>query len=164
MDNKSGDDFPYSAIDTTTATVRLIYISREKDDSISGKLDHFSLDFSDCPRFTTLSYVWGNKTYPNEITVNGYRFHVLESLYPVLELICDTPDLSSGWWWIDSIYINQRDDRAAKAERSSQVHLMERIYRELERTIGWLGQGSEDGEVAMEFLHVLVKNRWRLKS
>jgi hypothetical protein len=137
------DDFPYRAIDTTTATVRLIYIFREKDDSISGKLDHFSLDSPDCPRFTTLSYVWGNKTYPNEITLNGYRFPVLESLYPVLELICDTPDLSSGWWWIDSICINQRDDRVAKAERSSQVHLMERIYKESERTIGWLGQGPK---------------------
>jgi hypothetical protein len=164
MDNKSGDDFPYRAIDTKTAIVRLIYISREKDDSISGKLDHFSLDSPDCPRFTTLSYVCGNKTYPNEITANGYRFHVLESLCPMLELICDTPDLSSGWWWIDSICINQCDDRAAKAERSFQVQLMERIYRESERTLSWLGQGSEDGEVAIEFLHVLVKNRWRLKS
>jgi hypothetical protein len=40
------------------------------------------------------------------ISLNRYRFPVLQSLYPFLELICDHQDFSSDlWWWIDSICI-----------------------------------------------------------
>jgi hypothetical protein len=89
-----------------------------------------------------------------------------------LELICDTPSLSSSWWWIDSICINQSEDKQAQIEREQQVRLMGRIYKESESTIGWLGNASDDGDdlqgqtghEAIDFLHVLVENNSRLQS
>jgi Heterokaryon incompatibility protein (HET) len=170
-------NYLYNPIEATAATIRLLRISRGKGSFIVGELKHFSLDSRECPTYTALSYVWGtNNHYPKEIILNGHRFLVLQSLYPALEVICDTPNLSSDWWWIDSICINQGDDKEAKTERSSQVHLMERIYRHAKRTVGWLGEMSpegeakEDGEVtengedAIDFLYVLLKNRRRLES
>ena len=94
MGEESMNDFPYERLDT----IRLLRLSREKDRSIVGSLSHFSLTSPDCVPFTTLSYVWGEKRYQNSIILNGHRFWVLDSLYPVLETICDDPQLRKHWW------------------------------------------------------------------
>ncbi|KAH0563110.1 hypothetical protein GP486_002328 [Trichoglossum hirsutum] len=112
--------------------------------------------------YTTLSYVWGERRYhPRKIILNGHPFPVLESLYPALEAICDNPELAikNRRWWIDSICINQRNDREAMSERSSQVSLMGRIYSQSERAVVWLGEGMKDNENAMEFLNTLARSR-----
>lgn len=45
----------------------------------------------------------------------------------------------------------------AEAERNRQVALMRKIYEKSERTIGWLGNGTEEGEEGMRFLRVLLE-------
>ena len=159
MGELAENNFPYEPLDA----IRLLRLSREKDGKISGKLAHFSLSSSECPHFTTLSYVWGEKRCQNSITLNGHRFKILDALYPILEIICDDSHLSKDWWWIDSISINQAHDPSATAERSLQVQLMDRIYKQSRKTVGWLGEGR-DGETAMDFLQVLLKHRDRLHS
>jgi hypothetical protein len=120
------NDFPYEPLDT----IRLLRLSRGESGHIAGILCHFSMTSPDCPEFTTLSYVWGfPKRYSNFITLNGHRFYVLDSLFVILETICDDPKLVRDWWWIDSISINQAHDPAAIYERSAQVQLMDRFTR-----------------------------------
>jgi hypothetical protein len=175
MDIKNLRKFSYSGLDSGTSMIRLVRLSRAEDSTIVGELKHFSLDSPACPKYATLSYVWGEKRYSNAIILDGYCFPILENLYPVLEAICDNQELNTTtWWWIDSICINQDGGGAARVERGFQVQLMERIYRQSERTVGWLGKGSEgahgseksqvggDGEDAMNFLYLLLKNRWML--
>jgi hypothetical protein len=160
MGEASINDFPYEPLDT----IRLLRLSRGKAGHITGTLLHFSMTSPGCPDFTTLSYVWGfPKLYRNAITLNGHRFWVLDTLYPILEIICDDPKLAQDWWWIDSICINQAHDPSAISERSAQVQLMDRIYKQSLRTVGWLGDGA-DGEAAMDFMKVLFKHRNRLDS
>jgi hypothetical protein len=112
----------------------------------------------------------GQARLAHEIILNERPFLVFESLYPVLELICDSPNLAACWWWIDSICINQQNDKDAMNERGAQVALMGRIYKQSERTLGWLGNASEGdipgqtGADAMAFLRVLLENRWALDS
>lgn len=160
--------FSYTPLDATLPTIRLVRLSRAPDSSIKAILGTFSLD-ARVP-FRTLSYVWGNKEYTKHITLNGHSFPVLDSIYPVLQLICDSTELSSRWWWIDSICINQGRDPKAVKECGSQIRLMGRIYKESEKTLGWLGNDFErnvpgkPGSDAMDFLRVLLANRDRLDS
>lgn len=67
-----------------------------------------------------------------------------------------------GWWWIDSICINQKVEPIAEVERNTQVAMMRKIYEKSDRTIGWLGQAHDEGEEGMRFLHVLLRHKARL--
>ncbi|QSZ33502.1 hypothetical protein DSL72_005070 [Monilinia vaccinii-corymbosi] len=154
-------DYSYTPLDTSKPSIRLLRLQRDKQGSIIGSLKFFSLDAPDCPEFKTLSYVWGPKVYSHSILVNGCRFPILDSLHPILEAVCCDEDLEQGWWWIDSICINQKVEQIAEIERNTQVALMRRVYETSERTIGWLGPGDDQGEQAMQFLKVLAKHRER---
>lgn len=41
--------------------------------------------------------------------------------------------------------------------------MMRKIYEKSERTVGWLGQGYNEGEGGMRFLHVLLRHKERLQ-
>ena len=162
MGVERAEDFPYSILDTNSSTVRLLRLQKISDGSIIGWLEPFSLDDPKCPQYNTLSYIWGEKKYSHVIDINGHRFPILDRLYPILEVICDVEALNNDWWWIDSICIDQRPE--AEAERNVQVRMMKRIYEKSSKTVGWLGQGTEDGEEGIEFLHIILKHYRRLKK
>jgi hypothetical protein len=151
---------PYRLI-STPDTIRLLHVYRNKDSSIAGVLESFTLGSPNCPAFTTLSYVWGTGKYGQTITINAFQVPVLQSVYPILEAICDRDDFRHDLWvWIDSVCINQKDI----TERNDQVQLMGRIYRECKRTVVWLGNGTRDTDQAMEFLHTLSNHENRLRK
>jgi hypothetical protein len=50
----------------------------------------------------------------------------------------------------------------AEIERNVQVGIMRKIYESSERTIGWLGQGHDEGEERMKFLLILLRHKDRL--
>jgi len=138
--------------------IRLFRLARLQDGSISGEMRSFTLDGNQCPEYMTTSYVWGPQRYSKAILLNSLRIPVLHSLYPLLETICDHKDFSqSRWWWIDSICINQEDDK----ERSSQVELMGRIYKKAKLTIVWLGEETDQSVEATEFLRTLSDPKWK---
>lgn len=147
---------------TTTPTVRLLRLQKTQSGSIISWLEPFSLNDPKCPQFTTLSYVWGTKKYSHKIAINGHTFPILKSLYPILEVICEDEKLREDWWWIDSICIDQGMEERAEVERNAQVHLMRTIFEKSESTMGWLGQGKEEGEEGMKFLRILSRNLERL--
>lgn len=150
------EDFAYAPLDTDS--FRLVKFTQD-DGDIEGHIHSFSLD--DCPRFMVTSYVWGPLDYSRHITLNGHHHAVLASIYALLEAICQHKIGGRViWWWIDSICINQKDF----LERSAQVKLMAQIYRRAERTIVWLGPASEDSDNAIEFLHLLRRNKFRLED
>lgn len=157
-------EYTYTPLDTSRPSIRLLRLQRDEQGSITGLLEAFSLDDPQCPVFRTLSYVWGSKTFSHNIFIDNYPFPVLDSLHPFLEIICDDKDLKQGWWWIDSICINQNVDPVAEAERNTQVAIMRRVYERSERTIGWLGLGDDGGEQAIRFLKVLATHQKRLTS
>lgn len=156
------EDYPYTRLDTSAPSIRLLRLQQDGAGSINGWLESFSLDDPNCPKFTTLSYVWGIQRYSHNIIINGHLFSILSSLYPILEAICSDQNLMQGWWWIDSICINQKLEPIAEGERNVQVGMMRRIYEKSEETIGWLGQGPDEGEEGMQFLHVLLRHKERL--
>ncbi|CZR54185.1 related to heterokaryon incompatibility protein [Phialocephala subalpina] len=163
--------FVYQPLDVETPTIRLLKnIRRDEDGLISMSIEHVALKSH--PRYAALSWVWGKESSFSEIRLNGGTFHLSNRLYYILEWICKNPQISS-YWWIDSICLNQTD----LEEKISQVNLMERIYREAEKTIGWFGKGSEgitlesqldtttsQGEEAIRFLHAIKDERDQLED
>ncbi|ETS78454.1 hypothetical protein PFICI_10516 [Pestalotiopsis fici W106-1] len=137
------------------APVRLLHVFRHSDDSIRGTLQNFSLDSLDCPQFTSISYVWGPQVYSHAILVDGHYFPVLDSVYSILEALCDSSAFQDEYWvWIDSICINLRDPQ----ERASQVLLMKQIYSRSKHTIAWLGEKSAELEEGIAFMAHLANS------
>ncbi|KAG6364696.1 hypothetical protein INS49_006300 [Diaporthe citri] len=158
----------YEELQSSSAQVRLIRLSWDdtnRSGQVSGELTTFSLDDPRCPPFTTVSYTWGDgREYHDEsIQLNGHDTFVLRNVLALLRMLCSTSseafNLAQDWFWIDSICINQ----ASLSERSSQVKLMGRIYRQANATIVWLSEGSEDTKTAIELLVHLANRRHELR-
>lgn len=123
-------------------TIRLLRLPWGKDSSgFDGYLVSFALNSVTCPPFIALSYTWGSPpTYSKSININGHNFNVLDSLYPFLKLAPELKEFSSDtWWWIDSICINQKDEK----EKSSQMEIMGKIYERADNTVVWLGEETD---------------------
>lgn len=118
------------------------------DGNIACELRLASLD--SLPRYTCLSYVWGKHSDKAEIILNYRPFEVTSNLYIVLQQL--QQNRYGEPIWIDAMCTNQTDEE----EKSHQVALMGRIYRQAEEVLVWLrpvtvvsGHG-EDGEVVPE--------------
>ncbi|CAN8096987.1 unnamed protein product [Discula destructiva] len=151
----STSGIPYQALDASRQEVRFLRARRrDADGHIVVNLRNFSLREKECPRFIALSYVWGeHKLHSETITVDGQSCSVIESIHPMLSLLCDHRILrNETWFWIDYLCINQSDS----TERATQVALMGRLYRLAFRTIVWLGELSPEVEGAMDTLYQIA--------
>lgn len=152
--NSTSTHILYQPLDATRKEVRFLRAHRrDPDGHIIVGLKHFSLQQEEYPRFTTFSYAWGeHKLHSEAVTVDGHTCSVLESIYPILSLICDHKALQhETWFWIDYLCINQND----QAERAAQVSLMGRLYRLAFRTIVWLGERTPDVDGAVATLRLI---------
>ncbi|PQE14200.1 heterokaryon incompatibility protein [Rutstroemia sp. NJR-2017a BVV2] len=122
---------------------------------ISAVLETFSVEEA-IPPYHALSYTWAsNETgleKPWAIQIGDRQLPVLDSLQPFVQTLRAKNMLLDGrWWWIDSICIDQTN----LEERGQQVHLMESIYRRADQVIIWLGEGSSDSDIALDFIEFL---------
>lgn len=139
--------------------IRLLTIQPgEPEDDIQCSLTTVSLD--DQPKYEALSYVWGDPTDTRNIFVQvfaksdkiskafrglhlrgwprrGAALPVSQNLFKALR--CFRRRDKRRTIWVDAVCINQQD----LAERSSQVLLMGRIYRQCEVCQIWLGDADD---------------------
>ena len=111
------------------------------------------VDLRTCPRFATLSYVWGSSSIGAAenapiITCNGHILPITQSCQDALLALQQQHRRRGGdiTIWVDAICINQADD----SEKSMQIPLMEEIYTWAEVVYVWLGPGSDVTENAIE--------------
>lgn len=94
-------------------------------------------------KYEALSYVWGTEMV--DVVCDGKRFSFPHSLYLALVGLRDSTQVRSVW--ADSICINQADDQ----EKSLQVRMMHKIFRQAHRVLIWLGDRDADlAKVAFE--------------
>lgn len=153
----SSPDFRYEPIGTDS--IRLFRIAKSPDGALFGELRPYSIQGEACPTYIALSYVWGAGDYSRSITLNGQRMPVLENVWTFLNEACRLQS-QQALWWIDSVSIDQKNDE----ERGAQVQLMGSIYQKAYGTIVWLGEASEDSDVAVEFLHFLRSRVGKLRA
>ena len=119
----------------------------EHDGALCLQITQFSIGSE--PPYRALSYTWGppeeNDTgnIESEITfvvLNGERHYVACNLFQaILQLRESYPD---SYVWIDALCINQED----LEERRMQVAIMDKIYRNADETLVWLGQVNDSTE------------------
>jgi hypothetical protein len=109
------------------------------------------------PAYTYLSYTWGASiarvgiqmeapTAPVRIRMGGQSCAVVTNLFAALMAIRSGD--STLTIWVDALCINQID----VLERHSQAQLMLQIAQSASETIVWLGESTEDSDLAMSFV------------
>lgn len=105
----------------------------------------------DRPVFTTLSYVWGNKTLKGS-TIRCLPYQVdldiTANCSQALRRI--RRRFGAVTIWVDSICINQDDNH----EKESQIPLMQDIYSLADVGYIWLGEGSDRSDLAINSLQL----------
>jgi hypothetical protein len=105
------------------------------DDPVHCALQTVSL--VDNPKYTALSYVWGDVTDQLPIYVDETLFLATRNLKLALQHIRKTD--RDEVMWVDAVCINQNDID----ERNSQILLMNRLYSEAENVVIWLGEADD---------------------
>ncbi|KAF3043817.1 hypothetical protein E8E12_010549 [Didymella heteroderae] len=101
----------------------------------------------DVPKYTAISYMWGQNNAIVDIVLDGAPFTVRPNLF---ELLLTLSRIKSypGYLWVDALCI----DQGSIQERNHQVALMGKIYSNAEGVIVWLG--SKHGGVSEAIEHL----------
>ncbi|KAI4859202.1 heterokaryon incompatibility protein-domain-containing protein [Hypoxylon rubiginosum] len=111
------------------------------------------------PRFEALSYVWGDQSDPEEITLYTTSGRFWSSSKKHIGVLRIGRNLAAALrrlrhkrkkraLWCDSICINQND----LAEREREVQRMAHIYLHTDKVVAWLGPEADDSQLALEKL------------
>lgn len=138
----------YSPLQKDEFEIRILDILPAEDLSVPIRcmFRHVLLTDEPMPRFTALSYTWGNPNPASEIVIDGTKRDVSPNLASALQHLRSKNEMVS--LWVDAVCINQAD----VAEKTMQLLIMDDIYRDAERVLVWLGTESEDSNLAMEMI------------
>jgi len=118
-------------------TIRVLHVHPAPEtDLLTCSLEHCDLDNNQ--EYEAVSYVWGDSDLSCSLTCDSKVTPVTRSLHEVL-LRVRLPDRRRTVW-IDGLCINQTDD----VEKSHQVQLMQRVFRNAHRVLVWLGPDPHD--------------------
>ncbi|VUC25990.1 unnamed protein product [Clonostachys rosea] len=122
--------------------IRLIDLHPGQEaDALSFDLYEANLDHE--PSYVALSYEWKAKTGTIPVLCCDRTLLITPNLKAALRKIRSQEKVRT--LWVDAVCINQEDVE----ERTSQVQLMTRIYKEAKEVLMWLGEDSP--EVAAAF-------------
>lgn len=145
LPSTSASTFPYKPLRESKDEIRLLIIDPGQPlDPITCQLSHCSLSLN--PQYSALSYTWGSVEDPMTISVEDCDFQVTQNLYKALQQLRSTT--SRRTFWIDAVCINQ----SSISERNSQVPRMRDIYSRANQVVVWLGEASDDSDMAMDWL------------
>ncbi|KAI1414423.1 heterokaryon incompatibility protein-domain-containing protein [Hypoxylon sp. FL1857] len=185
----------YEPLDRTKKEIRLLYLSwnGHDDEVLSCRMITASLTYNRsyrlraflsraCARlaginrnqaseylpYAALSYVWGGPKLTEEITINGTKTLITNSLATALRRLRKT-ELFRGPnplpIWADGICINQKDP----TERGDQVKLMGVVFSSARYVLSWLGEpsGGPDDlgfDVVREIADYVKKKAWNVSG
>jgi hypothetical protein len=131
-------------------SIRLLVIHPESwwRTAVSCEMKTFPMD--SLPEYEALSYTWGCLADTEKIEINGRHFRVTRNLRLALQHLRRKNEVRI--LWVDAICINQMD----YDEKSEQVGKMDKIYRQASNVCIWLGDSSNESDMAMSFLHKVL--------
>lgn len=142
----------YSPLDRDKQEIRLLELLPRSSDR-KRKLFPTCRIFHAClpagPRFTALSYVWGDAKNKQVILVDDSPVLVTKNLYEAMMAL--RPINEPLVIWIDALCINQADDD----EKSWQVGSMQEIYRRAHQVLAWLGPAENKSDSVVDHLDYL---------
>lgn len=131
--------FRYSPL-PTSRHIRVLELHREDDEAavLKARLLDVDLDDEDRVPYVALSYTWGRPKFSEVLTVNDAILHITPNLAGGLQHFRAISCLK--WIWADAVCINQKDNK----EKSSQIPLMAKIFRDASQVMIWLGDNPDD--------------------
>jgi hypothetical protein len=129
---KTSTPWTRTPLNPSLSTVRILRLRKGAgDDPVNVKLQVVSLN--DRPYYEVLSYVWGEQTVTKRIGVDDVSFEATVNLFSFLHCLrlVDRDRLL----WADAICIDQN----SRQEKSHQIGLMTRIYRQANAAHVWFG-------------------------
>lgn len=129
-------------------STRLITIDTDLDSQGRIACHLETTTFSSRPRFTALSYRWGDETNGRTIVVNGHEFSVTANLHDALNYLRVV--LPGERLWVDAIVINQSDI----PEKNYQLSILPHIYKRAKGIVSWLSKAH--GALAEDFMEYAV--------
>lgn len=143
-------------LDPSTEKIRLLTLQHGTVDD-QPRCDIEVVSLKSDPKYTALSYVWGNENDREDILIQGSKFSVTANLALALRYLQCIDGLSK--LWIDAICINQAD----ASEKGQQVSIMADIYSKAHTTYIWLGGPRDHCDEAfanIESLEYLEAEDW----
>ena len=150
-----GDDSSlYSPLRGDRQDIRLLELYYGNDDEdIRCHLITTPLEFA--PPYEALSYTWGDPSKSTSLSVGKFTLEIRRNLDVALRHLRKRYHPASKATesvfrrlWIDALCINQDDIQ----ERNQQVLLMFKIYQRAEQVPIWLGEESDDSNLAMDLI------------
>jgi hypothetical protein len=105
------------------------------------------------PIFEALSYTWGDPSATVPIQVNGAELQITLNLFLALKRL--RKEREERVLWVDAICIDQGN----LTERAEQVPRMRSIFQRAERVVVWLGEATEESDLAVDMLERLGGRR-----
>jgi hypothetical protein len=140
--------YPYRPLNFETEEIRVLVVLPSVDDSATIQCKLISSDKERQRTYVALSYCWGQKdsANPSNIELEGQNFEVTPNLYSALRRLRN--QTTKLYLWVDALCINQADTE----ERNNQVSRMKTIYQNATLVLSFLGEESNQSNIAMEFL------------
>ena len=137
---KASTPWTRTPLNPSLSLIRVLHLRQGAgDDPINVKLQVVSLD--DRPYYEVLSYVWGDQSVTKRISVDGILFQATVNLFGFLH--CLRLVNKDRLLWADAICI----DQSSRQEKSHQIGLMTRIYRQAYAAHVWFGASTQSNSM-----------------
>ena len=135
----------YSALATPTST-RLVEILFDSDEKPTSTLNLrlSQVDLEEVPIYDAISYTWGTDIATDPVRINGQPVAIRQNLFNFLSHLRDQKVTSK--MFVDAISIRQDDN----VEKSKQVGIIGRIFREAQKVLVWVGQHADGSEALFD--------------
>jgi hypothetical protein len=107
-------------------------------------------------RYDAISYAWGSSEKPHRISIGGHQLPITESLHGALHQFRDPAKVRR--LWADAVCINQEDNQ----EKSLQVAMMARIYRQAAHVRIWVGPSEKSDALAFAAAKLLAGSTFNI--
>ncbi|KAE8445818.1 hypothetical protein EG329_012876 [Mollisiaceae sp. DMI_Dod_QoI] len=145
------EEFNYTPIDSKSGEIRVFRIQETefRADPIVASMFTVNLNSTDRPKYSALSYNWGEAKFDHIIICDGKVLKVNASLHECLKRHRQDRFEKPPLFWADAICINQKD----KHEVNSQIPLMGAIYQLAETVFVDLGDVPLYWYMAYDLMH-----------
>lgn len=110
-------------------------------------------------KYEALSWTWPAEDSTHIISIDqndkAYDFAISDNLFRALKVLRRKDE--SRTLWVDAICINQEDNH----EKNHQIPMMPTVYGEAEQVCVWLGDASDESDMAIEFMKDIMKDLWK---
>ncbi|MCJ1275389.1 hypothetical protein MMC21_003192 [Puttea exsequens] len=110
-------------------------------------------------KYEALSWTWDSDGLSKTIVIDqedkAYNLKIPNNLYQALKVLREKHE--SRTLWVDAICINQQDLH----EKNHQIPMMPSIYGDADRVCVWLGDASEDSDLAIDFMKEIMDDIWK---